>query len=309
MTQAFDPAACTAIRYEVTDRVAVITFDRAEQLNAFSSAMSNELMAALAHCDADETVRAVVITGAGRAFCAGADFSGGAGVFGSQNANAEFSADPMRYHPWQVRKPVIAAINGHAVGIGMTLTLHCDIRIIAATAKCGIVQNRRGVMPDARAHWALPRIVGHARAAELLLTGRMFSGADAAAWGLASEALDADQVLPRAMEIARDIAVNVAPVSVAVSKRLLWSDQPLDATTAERLETDLHRHLMGAPDAREGVLAFLDKRVPQWSMTLEADWPTWLDAAVPPAGHATTPVGGEPSGATPLAPATQAGRS
>jgi enoyl-CoA hydratase/carnithine racemase len=287
MTQPFDPAACSAIRYEVVDRVAVITFDRPDALNAFSSAMSSELMAALAHVDGDEHVRVAVITGAGRAFCAGADFSNGAAVFGSQGGNAEFSADPMRYHPWQVRKPVIAAINGHAVGIGMTLTLQCDIRIIAKQAKCGIVQNRRGVMPDARTHWTLPRIVGHARATELLLTGRMFSGEEAAAWGLASEALDAADVLPRAMAVARDIAVNVAPVSVAVSKRLLWTDPPLDAGRAERLETDLHRHLMGAPDSREGVMAFLEKRPPQWSMTLADDWPAWLDDIAPAAGHAS----------------------
>lgn len=288
MTQPFDPAACTAIRFEVVDRVAVITFDRPEQLNAFSGAMGAELCAALAHCDADEDVRVVVITGAGRAFCAGADFSNGAAVFGSQDSNREFSADPMRFHPWQVRKPVIAAINGHAVGIGMTITLQCDLRIIATTAKCGIVQNRRGVMPDARTHWTLPRIVGHARAAEILLTGKMFSGAEAAAWGLASEALEPDEVLPRAMAIARDIAVNTAPVSVAVSKRLLWTDPPPDAARTEQLETDLHRHLMGAPDSREGVVAFLEKRAPNWSMTLAADWPEWLDDVAPPAGHTGT---------------------
>jgi enoyl-CoA hydratase/carnithine racemase len=278
MSEGAGPAAYTDIRFAVTDRVAVITLDRPDKLNAFSGAMGAQLTDALRRCDADETVRVVVITGAGRAFCAGADFSNGPAVFGAPDAASEFSSDPFRaFHPWQVRKPVIAAINGHAVGLGMTMTLQCDLRIIARTAKCGIVQNRRGVMPDAHSHWTLPRIVGHARAAEILLTGRMFTGEEAAAWGLASEALDADEVLPRALEIARDIATNVAPVSVAVSKRLLWCDPPPTRTDVHRLETDLHRHLMGRPDAREGVLAFLDKREPQWTMTLEDDWPAWLD--------------------------------
>lgn len=268
--------AYTDITFAVTDHIGVITLNRPDSMNAFSAAMGSELGRALRQCDEDESVRVVVLTGAGRAFCAGADFSGGPAVFGSQSGNTDFSADPLRYHPWQVRKPVIAAINGHAVGLGMTIPLQCDIRLISRTAKCGIVQNRRGVMPDAHSHWTLPRIVGHARAAEILLTGKMFSGEQAAAWGLASEALDPQDVLPRAMEIARDIAVNVAPVSVALSKRLLWLDQPTAAEVLQ-LETDLHRHVMGAPDSREGVMAFLEKREPKWSMTLTQDWPQWLD--------------------------------
>lgn len=272
----------TDIRYEVDDRVALITLNRPDVLNAFSGQMGRELDDALRRCDADEAVRVVVLTGAGRAFCAGADFSGGPAVFGAPSDLGTFSADPLRVHPWDVRKPVIAAINGHAVGLGMTIPLQCDLRIIARTAKCGIVQNRRGVMPDAHSHWTLPRIVGHARAAEILLTGKMFSGEDAERWGLASEALDADEVLPRALEIARDIAVNVAPVSAGISKRLLWRDPPATRAEVLQLETDLHVHVMGAPDAREGVMAFLERRDPQWSMTLEADWPGWIDEGKDP---------------------------
>jgi enoyl-CoA hydratase/carnithine racemase len=264
------------IRFAVSDNVAVVTLDRPDVLNAFSGRMGQELEDALQRCDADEAVRVVVITGAGRAFCAGADFSNGPAVFGTPSVET-FSADPLRYHPWDVRKPVIAAINGHAVGLGMTITLQCDIRIIARTAKCGIVQNRRGVMPDLHSHWTLPRIVGHARAAEILLTGKMFTGEDAGRWGLANEVLEADEVLPRALELAREIAVNVAPVSVGVSKRLLWRDPPPTRDEVLRLETELHLHLMGAPDAREGVMAFLERRDPQWSMTLAEDWPAWLD--------------------------------
>ncbi|HEX7096925.1 MAG TPA: enoyl-CoA hydratase-related protein [Acidimicrobiales bacterium] len=270
-------------RLDIQDRVGVITLDRPEVLNAFSSQMGRELEAALRRCDEDEQVRVVVITGAGRAFCSGADLSNGPAVFGAPGDASSFSSDPLRYHPWDVRKPVIAAINGHAVGLGMTLALQCDLRIIARDAKCGIVQNRRGVMPDLHSHWTLPRIVGHARAAEILLTGKMFTGEDAAAWGLANEVHDAPQVLPRALEIARDIAVNVAPVSVGVSKRLLWRDPPPSRDEILRLETELHLHLMGAPDAREGVMAFLERRDPEWTMTLRDDWPQWLDdERIPP---------------------------
>ena len=267
----------TDIRYEVTDRIAIVTLDRPDVLNAFSGQMGRELEDAMRRSDGDEDVRVVVITGAGRAFCSGADFSNGPAVFGAPSDKSTFSADPLRLHPWQVRKPVIAAINGHAIGLGLTIALQCDMRIVAREAKLGIVQNRRGVMPDAHSHWTLPRIVGHARAAEILLTGKNFSGVDAERWGLANEALDAPDVLPRALEIARDIAVNVAPVSVAISKRLLWRDPPPTREEVLDLETRLHLHVMGAPDAREGVMAFLERRDPQWSMTLERDWPQWID--------------------------------
>jgi enoyl-CoA hydratase/carnithine racemase len=267
----------TDLRYEVADHIAIVTLDRPDVLNAFSGQMGRELDDAMRRSDADEDVRVVVITGAGRAFCSGADFSNGPAVFGAPSETRTFSADPLRMHPWQLRKPVIAAINGHAIGLGLTITLQCDLRIVARDAKLGIVQNRRGVMPDAHSHWTLPRIVGHARAAEILLTGKTFSGDDAERWGLANEALDAGDVLPRALEIARDIAVNVAPVSVGISKRLLWRDPPPTRDEVLDLETKLHLHVMGAPDAREGVMAFLERRDPRWSMTLERDWPQWID--------------------------------
>ena len=247
----------TDIRFEIDDRVGLITLDRPDHLNAFSGQMGAELCDALRQCDADDDVRAVVITGAGRAFCAGADFSGGAAVFGSPTDRSGFRSDPLEFHPWDVRKPVIAAINGHAVGIGFTMTLQCDLRIIAREAKCGIVQNRRGVLPDLRAHWTLPRLIGHARAAELLLTGKMFLGADAVQWGLASQALPAAEVLPAAMELAWDIATNTAPVSVGLSKRLLWLKEPPEGDHIDDLERRIHLHVMGREDATEGVMAFL----------------------------------------------------
>lgn len=266
------------IAYSVDDRVAVISLNRPEKLNAFSTLMGAELSDALRRSDADDHVRAVVITGAGRAFCAGADFSGGPGVFGTPNKDS-FRSDALEFHPWDVRKPVIAAINGHAVGLGMTMALQCDIRYIAADARWGIVQNRRGVLPDFRSHWTLPRTVGHAKALEILLTGKMYTGEEAAQMGLATAALPADEVLPAAMELARDIAVNVAPVSVALSKRLLWTTAPGDQGLINELERRIHLHVMGQPDATEGVMAFLEKRSPEWSLTLADHWPDWMPDA------------------------------
>lgn len=266
------------IAYSVDDRVAVITLNRPEKLNAFSTLMGTELSHALRRCDADEAVRAVVITGAGRAFCAGADFSGGAGVFGAPKEDG-FRSDPLVFHPWDVRKPVIAAINGHAVGLGMTMALQCDIRYIATDARWGIVQNRRGVLPDLRSHWTLPRTVGHAKALEILLTGQMYTGQEAAQMGLATAALPAEEVLPAAMETAKAIAVNVAPVSVALSKRLLWTTSPGDQGVINELERRIHLHVMGQPDATEGVMAFLEKRSPEWSLTLADHWPDWMPPA------------------------------
>lgn len=266
------------LRLEVQDRVAVITLDRPDQRNAFTGAMGDSLGRAYARCDLDDEIRAVVVTGAGDAFCAGADLDGGGETFAAPDAlpgkaGREFTASPVRPRAWEVRKPVIAAVNGHAIGIGMTLALHCDLRVMATGAKYGIVQVRRGVLPDAQSHWTLPRVAGFAHAAELLLTGRHFSADEALAMGIACRALPADDVVPAALGIARDIADNTAPLSVALSKRLLWSDPPLTAAEAERLETDYHRVLMGRADATEGVLAYLERRPPRWTLSPTDDWP------------------------------------
>ena len=169
---------------------------------------------------------------------------------------------------------MIAAVNGHAIGVGFTLTLHCDLRFMAHDAKYGIVQVRRGVMPDAMSHWTLPRLVGLANAADILLTGRTFTGAEARDLGVASRVLPNDDVLPHALEVAHDMAVNTAPLSVAVSKRLLWGTFAMTPDEVDRAETDLHHHLMGEPDAREGVMAFLERRDPEWSLTVNNNWPS-----------------------------------
>ncbi|MBA2325261.1 MAG: enoyl-CoA hydratase/isomerase family protein [Actinobacteria bacterium] len=251
----------------------VVTLDRPEQLNAFTGVMGATLSRAYADADADDAVRAVVVTGAGRAFCAGADFEPSGGDTFAAPSDEAFTASPIDPPAWKVRKPVIAAINGHAIGIGLTLAMQCDLRIVAEEAWLGFVQVRRGVIPDAHSHWTVPRAVGFARAAELLLTGRTFTGAQAVELGLVNRALPAGQVLDGAREIARDIVVNTAPLSVALSKRLLWSSAAFDPDEVERLETEFHRHVMGKADAREGVLVWLEKQEPRWSLSPTDDWP------------------------------------
>jgi len=270
-------------RMEIADGVAVITLDRPEKLNAFTGEMGRLWGEAYAACDADDGVRAVVVTGAGRAFCAGADMSpeifdaparpgGGDGAGGG---GGSFTSSPVRPPAFEVRKPVIAAINGHAIGIGLTLAMQTDIRIVSNEAKLSFANVRRGVMPDAHSHWTVPRAIGFARTAELFLTGRQLLGREAVEWGLASQSLPPDEVLPAAMAVAQDIALNVAPVSAAVVKRLLWRSPTPDAAETDELESRLHEVLMGAPDAREGPMAWLERRPPNWTGKA-SEAPDWL---------------------------------
>lgn len=262
---------------DVADGVAVVTLNRPEKLNAFTGEMAKNLGDAYAHCDADDDVRVVVVTGAGRAFCAGADMSPDAGAFDRTASN--FSASPVDPPAWQVRKPVIAAINGSAIGIGLTLALQCDLRFVAREAKLAIPQVRRGVLADMGSHWTLPRATTMAVAADILLTGRTFSGTEAAQLGLASRVLPAKQVLRAAVETARDIAENCAPLSLALSKRALWADR--DHAGTETLETLYHHLTMGTPDAREGPMAWFEKRRPKWLLRVSEQWPDVLAAEAP----------------------------
>ena len=257
---------------EVRDRVAVLTLNRPEKLNAFSGRMGRELGEAYVAADADDTIRAVVVTGTGRAFCAGADLEPAGDTFSAARDDT-FSSSPVHPPAWVVRKPVIAAVNGHAIGIGLSLAMQCDLRFVADDAKLAFMHVRRGVLPDAHAHWTVPRTIGFARAADLMLTGRTFRGAEAAELGLANRALPADEVLPAALEVARDIAVNTAPLSVALSKRLLWASPTLDRDEVDRRETEYHRVVMGSADAREGELAYLERRDPNWTLSPTTDLP------------------------------------
>ncbi len=260
------------ITFAVDRGVALITLNRPDRRNAYSARMGAELGAAYRACDADDDVRAVVVTGTPPAFCAGADLSHREDTF-SRPSEESFTAAAVDPPAWTVRKPVIAAVNGHAIGLGLTLALQCDIRIFAADAKYGIVQVRRGVLPDAYSHWTLPRLAGLAAAADILLTGRTFDGHEARQLGIASRCLPAAEVLPAALDVAHDIAVNVAPLSAALSKRLLWQAMDLGPEEVGRLETEYHHAVMGRPDATEGVMAFLERRDPDWRLRVPRDWP------------------------------------
>jgi enoyl-CoA hydratase/carnithine racemase len=264
----------TDVTVGINDGVAVLTLNRPEQLNAYTAEMGALLGRAYQECDDDDAVRAIVVTGAGRAFCAGADFSGNTSPFDAPADDGAFSASPINPAAFELRKPVIAALNGHAIGIGLTIALQADIRIVAVDAKYGVVQVRRGVIPDCMSHWTLAHLTTLGAAAEILLTGRTFTGAEAVALGVANTALPAEQVLGHALEMARDIAVNVAPMSAALSKRLLW-DSAINNYTPRQvasLETQLHHRVMGTADAREGVTAFLDRRPPRFSERLSDGW-------------------------------------
>ena len=252
------------VLYDVIDGVATITLNRPEVRNAFGAGMGEALADAYRRADLDDAVRAVVVTGTPPAFCAGADLSTGGDTFRPRDTD-DFSASGVAMRPWDVRKPVVAAVNGHAIGIGFTLTLQCDIRVFARDAKYGIVQARRGMMGDGMSHWTLPRVAGFANAADVLLTGRTFDGDEALRMGVCSRVVDNDMVLVTATDIARDIAVNVSPASAAASKRALWRTWSSTPDDIERLETELHHVLMRLPDAREGVESFLERRPPRWT--------------------------------------------
>jgi enoyl-CoA hydratase/carnithine racemase len=264
----------TDLTVSVTDGVALVTLNRPERRNAYTAQMGELLNLAYRECDDDDDVRAIVLTGAGDAFCAGADFGATTNPFDTPAEDSAFTASPTDPAAFELRTPVIAAVNGHAIGIGLTIALQADIRIVAVDAKYAVAQVRRGVIPDCMSHWTLPHLAGGAVAADLLLTGRTFGGAEAVAMGIATRALPAGEVLEHAMEVARDIAVNVAPMSAALSKRLLWDNMVKGYTPRQvaDLETELHHRVMGSADAREGVEAFMERRAPHWSTSVCAEW-------------------------------------
>lgn len=271
----------TNVRTDVDkDGVAVLTLDGPDTLNAISGETARQLSAAYRACDADDGVRAVVVTGAGRAFSAGADMSEGSMAFAAPDA--AFSASPFDPPAWRVRKLVIAAVNGHAIGIGLTLALQCDLRFVAADAKLAIPQVRRGVIGDAQSHHVLRRVAGTAVAADLLLTGRTISGQDATRYGIANEALPADDVLPAALARAREVARHASPAAVALSKSILWSDLTLEQVG--EAETSAHRRLMAHYDVVEGPAAWRERRRPEWGLrvsdlpALGAGWPQSSEA-------------------------------
>lgn len=258
------------ILYDVQNGVALVTLNRPEKLNAMTALMGAEMGDAMAEADGDDDVRVVVMTGAGRAFCAGADLGSGKGfAAGWGGVEREY----RRMLPMEVRKPVIAAINGPAVGAGLTWPLQADIRYVAADAKLAFAFVRRGVLPELASHVILPRLAGLSRAAELLLSGRTFLGDEAVEYGVATRALPKDEVLLAALELAHDIATNAAPLPVAIAKHLLWEGVGIDLAEWRRKEGRLFALTTKHPDAREGTLAFMEKRAPKWTGSPSKEYP------------------------------------
>ena len=264
------------IRVERADRIATVWLDRPDRGNAFTSAMQDELHRQLDILDRDDQIRAIVVTGAGRLFSAGADMEPGGSNFAFDDAQHQRARATMarRPRPWRMRTPIIGALNGSAVGIGLTFPLQWDIRIVNADAKYGFVFTRRGLTPEQTSVWLLPRLVGLAAATELLLTGRLFSGAEARELGIAAQAVPGDQVLIRATEIAEDIAANTAPTSVGATKQLLYEMlSEADRESAFHREWEVFRWMGRQDDSAEGVQSFLAKRPPNFTSSKQAILP------------------------------------
>ncbi|WP_298674845.1 crotonase/enoyl-CoA hydratase family protein [uncultured Sphingomonas sp.] len=282
------------IRYAVSDGIATITLNRPDKLNAFTARMMHEMIDAFDRIDADDDVRAVIVTGEGRAFCAGADLSGGAKTFDYEGRGAESPVGPngeLRYSSESARdgggrltlrifeclKPVIGAINGPAVGVGSTMTLPMDIRLASESARMGFVFARRGIVPEAASSYFLPRVVGISQALEWCYSGRVFDAAEALRGRLVSEVLPGDRLLARATELAREIADNTAPVSISLTRQMLWRglgySHPMDAHKVDS-RAILSRGRSG--DAKEGVSSFLEKRAPTYPDRVSADMPDFV---------------------------------
>ena len=256
------------IQYSVDGPVATITLHRPDKMNAFTNTMLKEITAAFDLTDADDSVRAVIVTGSGKAFCAGADLSGGGETFAKGGSDVSARSGVVRdggglvtLRIFESKKPVIGAINGAAVGVGVTMTLPMDIRLASEHAKFGFVFAKRGIVPEAASSWFLPRIVGISQAAEWCYTGRILTAQEALDGRLVRSVHAADDLLPAARAIAMEIASGTAPVSVALTRQMLWrmlgADHPMEA---HRVDSRAINSRGASDDAREGVLSFLEKR-------------------------------------------------
>lgn len=277
------------IAYEVSEGIATITLHRPDKMNAFTGRMMHEIISALDMTDADDNVKVVIFTGSGRAYCAGADLSSGGETFAKGGSDVQTKQGVPRdggglvsLRIFESLKPVIGAINGAAVGVGVTMTLPMDIRLASDTAKFGFVFAKRGIVPEACSSYFLPRIVGIQKATEWVFTGRVFSAQEALEGGLVRSVHPADELLTVARELAREIAENTAPVSVALSRRMLWrmlgASHPMEAHRADS------RGIMErgrSADSKEGVMSFLEKRVALYpdrvSDGLPDIFPDWED--------------------------------
>jgi enoyl-CoA hydratase/carnithine racemase len=273
--------------YEREGPILTVTLNRSDKFNAYTATMGLELEDAFRRADLDDDVRVIIVTGAGRGFCGGADISAGADAFNSSaEGSVAFATNATKDRPrgqgggfveaiYSCRKPSIAALNGAAVGVGITLTLPMDIRLSVPGAKIGFVFARRGLVPEAGSAWFLPRLVGLPQALRWCLSGRLISAEEAMAGGLVSEIVEPESLLARAREIALEIAQNTAPVSIALTRQMLWrfAGEP-DPTSLLKIDGGFAFELGQGPDVREGVAAFIEKRPPNFSGKVSTDMPS-----------------------------------
>lgn len=279
----------TQLEYQVADGIATVALNRPDRLNAFTGTMMRELIDAFDRTDADDAVRAVIVTGKGRAFCAGADLSSGGETFSRGGSDVEGAGGIPRdggglvtLRIFRSLKPVIAAINGPAVGVGVTMTLPMDIRLASTQARIGFVFARRGIVPEAASSWFLPRLVGIQQATEWVYTGRVFPAQEALDGGLVRSVHEPDELLDAARALAREIADNTAAVSVALSRQMLWRGlgfaHPMES---HRVDSRAILARGRSADAREGVTSFLEKRTPSYpdlvSGGLPDVFPDWVE--------------------------------
>jgi enoyl-CoA hydratase/carnithine racemase len=286
--------AYETIKYEVAEQILTITLNRPDKLNAFNATMQREVIAAFDEADKDDNIRAIIVTGAGRAFCAGADLSSGADTFDRDarrgairrladgrpdysDPNARDGGGQVTLRIFKCLKPVIAAVNGAAVGIGVTMQLAMDIRIAAQEARFGFVFSQRGIVPEAASSWFLPRIVGISQALEWCFTGRVFPAQEALAGRLVSKVVPADELMPAARALAREIATKTAPVSVALIRQMMWrmlgADDPMEAHKVDSRGIYTRGR---SDDVKEGVMSFLEKRPANFTDKVSSGMPDYF---------------------------------
>jgi enoyl-CoA hydratase/carnithine racemase len=284
------------IKTEVKDGILTLTLNRPEKLNAFTGTMMNEMIDVFTHANSDDEVRAIVVTGAGRAFCAGADLSAGAATFdydaradrpdrkAGSGPDINWSDERLRdgggrltLAIFECLKPVIAAVNGPAVGVGVTMQLAMDVRIASDTARFGFVFSRRGIVPEACSSWFLPKIVGISQALDWTLTGRVFDAQEALRGNLVKEVVKPEELLPRAYALAAEIRDNTSPVSVALIRQMMWRLSALDhPMEAHKIDSRGIYSRGASADVKEGVVSFLEKRPANFPQKVSADMPPWF---------------------------------
>ena len=279
------------ILYEIKDKVLTITLNRPERLNAFTGQMMDDLIEAFDKAGKDDDIRVIIVTGSGRGFCAGADLGAGANTFNREVRNNRGETEGIKDNPEWIRdgggrttlaifdcpKPIIAAFNGPAVGVGVTMTLPMDIRIASEEARFGFVFARRGLVPEAASSWFLPRVVGINKALEWTFSGRVFSAEEAKEGGLIRSIHPANELLEEAKKLAQEIVENTSPVSVAMTRQMLWkllgADHPMEA---HKVDSRAIYELGKAGDAKEGVESFLEKRSPKFPSKVSKDMPEFF---------------------------------